>query len=103
MGLVRQCLLKRVTEENDNPDQAVRPFDAQADGTAVGEGGGLFILEEYERAKARGAKIYAELVGFGASQDTYSVTQPDPQGVSYGKAVSKALADANLPPNAVDL
>ena len=104
MSLMRQILLRRVTEtHNDSPEQAVRPFDAEADGTAVGEGGGLFILEEYEHARKRGAKIYAELVGFGASQDTYSVTQPDPKGVSYGKAVSKALADANLPPNAVDL
>jgi 3-oxoacyl-[acyl-carrier-protein] synthase II len=104
MSVMRQVLLRRATEtHNDTPEQAVRPFDAEADGTAVGEGGGLFILEEYERAKGRGAKIYAELVGFGASQDTYSITQPDPKGVSYGKAVSKALADANLPPNAVSL
>jgi 3-oxoacyl-[acyl-carrier-protein] synthase II len=104
MSVMRQVLLRRATEtHNDSPEQAVRPFDADADGTAVGEGGGLFILEEYERAKSRGAKIYAELVGFGASQDTYSVTQPDPKGTSYGKALSKALADANLPPNAVDL
>jgi 3-oxoacyl-[acyl-carrier-protein] synthase II len=104
MSVMRQVLLRRATEtHNDSPEQSVRPFDADADGTAVGEGGGLFILEEYERATARGAKIYAELVGFGASQDTYSVTQPDPKGTCYGKALSKALADANLPPNAVDL
>ena len=83
--------------------QAVRPFDADADGTAIAEGGGLLILEEYEHAKARGAKIYAELVGFGASQDTYSITEPDPTGHSYGQAIGKALADANLPPTAVDL
>src|SRR5688572_17617019 len=104
MSVMRQILLRRATEtHNETPEQAVRPFDAEADGTAVGEGGGLFILEEYERAKARGAKMYAELVGFGASQDTYSVTQPDPKGTSYGKAITKALADANLPPNAVDV
>jgi len=104
MSVMRQILLRRVTEShNDSPDQAVRPFDADADGTAVGEGGGLLILEEYEHAKARGAKMYAELVGFGASQDTFSVTKPDPKGVSYGKAITKALADANLPPTAVDV
>jgi 3-oxoacyl-[acyl-carrier-protein] synthase II len=104
MNLLRQTLLKRVTEtHNDTPEQAVRPFDADADGTAVAEGGGLFILEEYEHARARGAKIYAEVAGFAASQDTYSVTQPDPRGHSYGKAVGKALADANLPPKAVDV
>jgi 3-oxoacyl-[acyl-carrier-protein] synthase II len=104
MNFMRQLLLKRLTTtHNDTPDTAVRPFDADADGTAAAEGGGLFIIEEYEHAKARGAKIYAELVGFGASQDTHSVTQPEPTGHSYGKAISKALADANLPPNAVDL
>src|SRR3954470_3471293 len=75
MALVRHGLLRRLNEtHNDTPDQAVRPFDADADGTAAAEGGGLFILEEYEQAQKRGAKIYAEIVGFGASQDTYSVT-----------------------------
>jgi 3-oxoacyl-[acyl-carrier-protein] synthase II len=104
MGMVRHNLLKRLNEtSNDAPEQAVRPFDAEAAGMANGEGGGLLILEEYEHAKARGAKIYAELVGFGASQDTYSITEPDPSGHSYGRAIGKALADANLPPNAVDL
>jgi 3-oxoacyl-[acyl-carrier-protein] synthase II len=97
MGLIRQTMLGRLTEsKNDMPAEAVRPFDASADGTALGEGGGLLILEEFERAKARGAKIYAELVGFGASQDSYKVTEPDPSGHSYGKAISKALADAKL-------
>ena len=104
MGLIRQCLLGRVsTEHNDDPANAVRPFDAAATGTAVGEGGGLFILEEYDRAKARGAKVYAEIVGFGATQDTYRVTEPSPTGDSYGKAIAKALADADLPPAAVNL
>ena len=104
MNLLRQVLLKRVTtQHNETPEQAVRPFDADATGTTVAEGGGLLILEDYEHAKARGAKVYAELVGFGASQDTYSVTEPDPKGHSYGRAIGKALAEANLPPTAVDL
>jgi 3-oxoacyl-[acyl-carrier-protein] synthase II len=104
MGLVRHGLLKRLNETgNDDPTSAMRPFDADAAGMVHGEGGGLLILEEYEHAKARGAKIYAELVGFGASQDTYSLTEPDPSGHSYGRAIGKALADANLPPTAVDL
>ena len=104
MGLIRQCLLDRVaTGHNDDPAGAVRPFDEHAAGTAVGEGAGLFVLEEYGRAVARGASIYAELVGFGATQDTYRITEPDPTGGSYAKAVQKALADANLPPAAVDL
>jgi 3-oxoacyl-[acyl-carrier-protein] synthase II len=102
MGIIRQTLLKRLTElNNDSPDQAVRPFDADATGTVVGEGGGLFILEEFEHAKKRGAKIYAELVGFGASQDTYSVRDPDPSGHSYSKAITKALAEAKA--NAADV
>ena len=104
MGLIRQCLLNRVTTtHNDAPETALAPFDVNASGTVIGEGGGLFILEEHEHAKARGAKIYAELAGFGASQDTYRITEPEPTGDSYGKAISKALADANLPPAAVDL
>jgi 3-oxoacyl-[acyl-carrier-protein] synthase II len=103
MGLIRHALLKRLTEKNDAPDQALRPFDADASGTTIAEGGGLFILEEFDRAKARGATIYAELVGFAASQDTHKITEPAPTGHSYGKAVQKALADANLPPTAVNL
>jgi 3-oxoacyl-[acyl-carrier-protein] synthase II len=103
MGLLRQCLLKRLTESsNDTPDQAVRPFDSEATGSAVGEGGGLFILEELDHARARGARMYAELVGFGASQDTHSITAPDPTGRAVAKAVTNALADAKLPPDAVD-
>jgi 3-oxoacyl-[acyl-carrier-protein] synthase II len=103
MGLMRQCLLKRTTDQNDSPEQAVRPLDADATGMAVGEGGGLLILEELGRAKSRNTKIYAELVGFAASQDTHSVTDPDPTGHSYARAIQKALADANLPPTAANL
>jgi 3-oxoacyl-[acyl-carrier-protein] synthase II len=104
MGLMRQCLLERVTtSHNDSPQTALAPFDESATGTVVGEGGGLFILEEYQHAKARGAKIYAELAGFGATQDTYRITEPAPTGDCYAKAISKALADASLPPAAVDL
>jgi 3-oxoacyl-[acyl-carrier-protein] synthase II len=104
MGLMRQTLLNRVaTKHNDTPAKAVRPFDTAATGTVVGEGGGLFILEEYEHATSRGAKIYAEVAGFGATQDTYRITDPSPTGDSYGKAIGRALADANLPPAAIDL
>jgi 3-oxoacyl-[acyl-carrier-protein] synthase II len=104
MSVVRQILLKRVTEtHNDSPAEALRPFDADADGTVVAEGGGLLILEELEHAKARGAKIYAELAGFGASQDSYKVTEPDPTGRSYGNAIAKSLADAGAAAEDVDL
>jgi len=104
MSIVRQILLRRVTDaHNDTPNEAVRPFDADATGTAVAEGGGLLILEEYEHAKQRGAKIYAELVGFAASQDTYSVTEPDPSGRSYGNAITKALRDGGVDSSQVNL
>ena len=99
MGLMRHCLLNRLNVDgNDSPQSAVRPFDSMAAGTAIGEGGGLLILEEYEHAKKRGAKMYAELIGFGASQDAYSVTEPDPTGQSYGAAIKKALAEAKVSP-----
>ena len=104
MGLMRQQLLGRLNEShNDDPDAAVRPFDADASGTAFGEGGGLLILEELEHAKKRGARVYAELLGFAASQDAHSVTEPDPTGHSYGKAVANALRDAKLAPRDVDV
>jgi 3-oxoacyl-[acyl-carrier-protein] synthase II len=104
MGLTRQHLLKRLTTtSNESPATALKPFDANATGSVLGEGGGLLILEEYEHAKARGAKIYAELAGFGASQDTHSPTEPDPTGYSYGKAVAKAIADAKATPADVNV
>jgi 3-oxoacyl-[acyl-carrier-protein] synthase II len=104
MGLLRQTLLKRVNESrNDAPGEAVRPFDVDAAGSAVGEGGGLLILEEFERAKSRGAKIYAELVGFAASQDSYRITEPEPTGHSYAAAIKNALREAKVSPADVDL
>ena len=104
MGLIRQQLLNRLTTtQNDAPESAVRPFDVAASGTVLGEGCGLLILEEYEHAKARGAKVYAELVGYAASQDTYSFTEPDPSGHSYAKAIDNALKDAGANVDDVDL
>jgi 3-oxoacyl-[acyl-carrier-protein] synthase II len=104
MGLMRQELLKRLNVDcNDRPDESVRPFDEEAKGAIYGEGGGLLILEEFEHAKKRGAKIYAELIGFAASQDTYSVMEPDPTGRSYAKAVENALKDGELTSNDVDV
>jgi 3-oxoacyl-[acyl-carrier-protein] synthase II len=102
MGLIRQTLLKRLTEQhNDSPTTAVRPFDQEAAGSAIAEGGGLLILEELDHAKARGAKIYAELCGFGASQDAYKITDPSPTGESYGRAVANALKEAKVSPEQI--
>jgi len=104
MGMVRQQLLGRLnTSYNNNPAGAVRPFDKQAAGTIYGEGGGLLILEELEHARARGAKIYAEMVGFGASQDTFDIVEPDPSGYCYARAITSALRDAGESKEDVDL
>ncbi len=104
MGIIRHQLLGRLNStHNDSPADAVRPFDKDASGSVIGEGGGLLILEEYEHAKARGAKIYCELVGFGASQDAYSPTEPDPSGHSYSRAILSALRDAKANASDVDL
>lgn len=104
MGVVRQTLLRRLNEDsNDAPERAVRPFDEEAAGTVTGEGGGLLILEELDHARQRGARIYAELAGFAASQDAYSVSEPDPTGRSYGNAVANAIKDAGLKPADVGL
>ncbi len=97
MAILRHTLLKRLNEtHNDRPGEAVRPFDSEAAGMAPAEGGGLLILEEYQRARGRGAKIYAELVGFAASQDAYKITDPEPSGHSYAMAIEKALKDAGV-------
>ncbi len=102
MGIIRQCLLKRVNETcNDRPGESCRPFDADAAGMVIGEGGGLFILEEIEHARKRGARVYAELAGFGASQDTYKIAEPSPDGHSYSMAIKKAMADAKVSPEQV--
>jgi len=104
MGIVRQQLLGRLNERfNDRPADALRPFDQGAAGTVFGEGGGLLILEELESARQRGAKIYAELVGFAASQDAHKITEPEPTGHSYGRAIENALRDAKLSPGDVEL
>jgi 3-oxoacyl-(acyl-carrier-protein) synthase len=95
MAFMRQSLLGRLNRScNESPEAAMRPFDSAAAGTVLGEGGGLLILEEYEYAQKRGAKVLCELVGFGASQDAYSISQPDPSGTAYAAAIRKALADA---------
>jgi len=104
MGVLRQLLLDRLTtQHNEAPADALRPFDDEASGTVVGEGGGLFILEDVQHARARGARIYAEVVGFGATQDIFHLTRPSPSGTPYANAISKALADAQTPSADVDL
>lgn len=105
MALVRQSLDKRLSARNDDPVHACRPFAADRDGTVISEGGGLVILEALDHAQARGARIYAEVVGFGASNDAYEPSQPSrphPEGRGVLLAARKALKDAGLTPAQVD-
>ena len=88
--------MKALSTRNDAPERASRPYDRDRDGFVLGEGGGILILEEYEHAKARGAKIYCELVGQGLSSDGYHIAAPDPEGSGVQRAIKFALADANL-------
>ncbi|RYF67910.1 MAG: beta-ketoacyl-[acyl-carrier-protein] synthase II, partial [Cytophagaceae bacterium] len=83
--------MKALSERNDDPQRASRPFDANRDGFVLGEGGGGIILEEYEHAKARGAKIYCELVGSGATADAYHMTGTHPEGLGAANAMREAL------------
>ena len=91
--------MKALSTRNDAPERASRPYDRDRDGFVLGEGGGILILEEYEHAKARGAKIYCELVGQGLSSDGYHIAAPDPEGAGVQRAIKFALADANLSTN----
>jgi 3-oxoacyl-[acyl-carrier-protein] synthase II len=92
---------RALSQRNDDPQAASRPWDKDRDGFVMGDGAGAMLLEEYEQAKARGAKIYAELVGFGMSGDAFHVTAPPDDGEGARKAMSKALSDARLNPDQV--
>ncbi|MGB5609378.1 MAG: beta-ketoacyl-ACP synthase II [Eudoraea sp.] len=91
-----------LSTRNDSPGTASRPFDATRDGFVLGEGAGALILEELEHAQARGAKIYAELVGGGLSSDAYHMTAPHPEGIGVVRVMENCLRDANLRPEDVD-
>jgi 3-oxoacyl-[acyl-carrier-protein] synthase II len=102
LGVGGFCAARAMSERNDAPEKASRPFDKGRDGFVAAEGAGLLILEEYEHARKRGARIYAELTGYGASADAYHVTTPAPGGEGGARAMKMALRVAGLNPEQID-
>lgn len=102
MGLAGFANMRALSERNDEPTRASRPFDRDRDGFVLAEGAGVVIFEELEHARARGANIYAEVLGYGITADGGHITQPDENGTGAGRAMSKALQDAKINPSDVD-
>ncbi len=102
MGLSGFQNMKALSMRNEEPARASRPFDSERDGFVLSEGAGILVFEEYEHAKARGARIYCEVLGFGASSDAGHITQPDEQGRGAARAMVNALADAGVNPSEID-
>jgi len=96
------CSMKAMSTRNDEPTKASRPFDKERDGFVLGEGSGVLVFEEYEHAKARGAKIYAEVLGYGQSADAYDLVAVDPDGNGVALAFARAFESAGVSPNEVD-
>jgi len=101
MSVAGFAAMRAMSTRNDDPLRASRPFERDRDGFVIGEGAGLMMLEELESAKARGAKIYAEIVGYGMTADAFHLTMPDETGSGPRRAMQKALADAGVQPEAV--
>jgi 3-oxoacyl-[acyl-carrier-protein] synthase II len=102
IGVGGFCSIKAMSTRNDDPKRASRPFDKGRDGFVLGEGSGVMVLEDMDHALARGAKIIAELVGYGMSADAYHITQPDPEGDGARRSMQMALRKAGLKPEDVD-
>ena len=96
------CSMKAMSTRNDDPERASRPWDVERDGFVLGDGAGILVLEEYEHAKARGARIYAELLGFGASADANHMTAPSEDGDGAARCMLAALRDAKIDPSKVN-
>jgi 3-oxoacyl-[acyl-carrier-protein] synthase II len=102
VGIAGFSAMRALSRRNDAPEKASRPFDTGRDGFVMGEAGAVVVLEELERARARGAKIYAELLGYGVSSDAQHITEPDPSGENPARAMSMAFRDAGIDPGEVD-
>ena len=101
LGIAGFAAMRALSTRNDAPEKASRPWDKDRDGFVLGDGAGILVLEEYEFAKARGAKIYAELVGFGMSADAHHMTSPDPEGKGGAASMDAAMADGGIKPQDV--
>lgn len=102
LGIAGFCAMRAMSTRNDEPEKASRPFDRDRDGFVMGEGAGILVLEEYEKAKARGARIYCELAGYGLTSDAYHVTSPRPDGAPVARAMQTALDYACENATAID-
>jgi len=102
LGIGGFAAMRALSTRNDDPESASRPWDKDRDGFVLGDGAGILVLEEYEAAKARGAEIYCELVGFGMSSDAYHMTSPSTDGEGAARCINHALADAGLNPEDID-
>jgi len=102
MSVAGFAALRALSTRNEDPTHASRPFDLNRDGFVIGEGAGIMILEEYEFAKRRGARIYAEIVGYGMSGDAFHITQPDDSGSGAVRVMQRTLKDAKITPEEVD-
>jgi 3-oxoacyl-[acyl-carrier-protein] synthase II len=102
VGIAGFSAMRALSRRNDDPEAASRPFDAGRDGFVMGEAGAVVVLEELEHAKARGAKIYAELLGYGVSSDAQHITEPDPSGVNPARAMTMAFGDASVNTDEID-
>jgi 3-oxoacyl-[acyl-carrier-protein] synthase II len=101
VGIAGFGAMRAISRRNDDPQAASRPFDAERDGFVMGEAAAMVVLEDLEHARARGAKIYAELLGYGVSSDATHVSDPDPTGESPARALEMAFADASIAPEEV--